>query len=202
MRARHILALTAAAAAVVVVAGCAAEPQAAPSTGGTPANGTEAAAYCAEQGGVVQTRQPSYGTNNAQDNWVALGERVDMCRFTADDDSRIYVDLNTLHSRQPSLAALAYLQASIPRGFDPTANPAAEFCDEIGGTSQFGPGANGGGYVNVDDLDDEIVAACVFADGSFIDEWGIMYHVDGTVRGKDLATVFRFDANTAPHVFD
>ena len=35
-----------------------------------------------------------------------------------------------------------------------------------------------------------VVAMCVFPDGSMIDEWGLAYHSDGTVRGIDLALEF------------
>ncbi len=46
-----------------------------------------------------------------------------------------------------------------------------------------------------------VVAACTFADGSFIDEWAIAYYSGDTVRGIDLATVFRFDPESVPAVF-
>jgi hypothetical protein len=42
---------------------------------------------------------------------------------------------------------------------------------------------------------------CTFADGSFIDEWGITRYAARAVRGKDLATVFRFDQTKLPAVF-
>jgi hypothetical protein len=73
---------------------------------------------------------------------------------------------------------------------------------ELGGASSFGPGANGGGLVDTSDPDIEVFAPCTFADGSFIEEWGIAYHANGTIRGKDLTEVFRFDIDNAPHVFD
>ena len=38
----------------------------------------------------------------------------------------------------------------------------------------------------------EIMAMCMFADGSAIDEWGITYYADGTVRGADLSTKMRY----------
>ena len=34
-----------------------------------------------------------------------------------------------------------------------------------------------------------------------IDEWGIAYYSNGTVRGIDLSKVFRFDVATAPNFF-
>jgi hypothetical protein len=35
-------------------------------------------------------------------------------------------------------------------------------------------------------------AMCVFADMSAIDDWGLLYHTNDIIRGKDLATVFKF----------
>ncbi len=43
---------------------------------------------------------------------------------------------------------------------------------------------------------------CVFPDGSMIDEWGLAYHSDGTVRGADLATMFVYAPGTdLPTIF-
>ena len=63
----------------------------------------------------MQSRSAYYGTNGDQANWLALGETTTMCRFQANDEakSRIYVDLTTLSSPEPTLAALAYL-AKVP----------------------------------------------------------------------------------------
>jgi hypothetical protein len=44
---------------------------------------------------------------------------------------------------------------------------------------------------------------CFFADGSAIDEFGILYYADGTVRGADLAPLFRYQpGNKLPAMFD
>lgn len=163
----------------------------------------DAAAYCEQKGGEVQQRQPAWGTNLDEQDWVPLGDPVAVCRFqTLDDEaeSRIYVDLVTLTAEEPTLAALAYLsRTEIPD--DPPGNPASALCSSLGGTSSFGSTADGGGLVAPDDPDDPVVAPCTFADGSFIDEWGIAYYAEGTVRGIDLAGVFRFDRSTLPEVF-
>jgi hypothetical protein len=37
-----------------------------------------------------------------------------------------------------------------------------------------------------------VMSLCLFADGSAIDEWGITYYSDGTVRGADLAAIMRY----------
>lgn len=164
--------------------------------------GAVAADYCVEQGGSVEYRQPTWSTNNAESTWVKLGDEVPMCRFTHPEDgyeSSIFVDLTTLYSENPTLAALAYL-AKKPLPNVAPANPAAQGCVDLGGARNYGPGIDGGGMVLAgDDLD--VVAMCVFADGSFIDEWGIGYYTMGTVRGADLAPMFRFDAEKAPRIY-
>jgi len=44
---------------------------------------------------------------------------------------------------------------------------------------------------------------CVFADGSAIDEFGMMDYAAGTVRGADLAPLFRYQPGTKlPAIFD
>jgi hypothetical protein len=78
--------------------------------------------------------------------------------------------------------------------------PRRRGCVDLGGAQAYGQGAEGGGFVlEGDDLD--VVSMCVFADGSFIDEWGIGYYAADAVRGADLAPLFRFDASSAPAVF-
>ncbi|MRX43814.1 DUF333 domain-containing protein [Agromyces kandeliae] len=187
------------------LAACSESP--APPTASDPATSAadmaEAAAYCEQEGGEVQQRQPAWRTNLDEDDWVPLGDPIAVCRFqTLEDeaDSRIYVDLVTISSDEPTLAALAYLsRTGIPD--DPPGNPASALCSSLGGTTSFGPSAGGGGLTAADDPDDPVVAPCTFADGSFIDEWGIAYYAEGTVRGIDLSSVFRFDGSTLPEVF-
>ena len=164
-----------------------------------------AAAYCVDQGGQVQTRTADLGTNGDQQGWLALGGTTDMCRFQANDDggSRIYVDLNTLYSAQPTLAGLAYLAKEPMAPSAGGANPATGYCSDLGGSSAFGSGgASGGGWVSTDDPVDVVVALCVFADLSFIDEWGLAYHSNGDIRGADLATVMKYQPGAdVPPVF-
>ena len=129
-----------------------------------------------------------------------------MCRFQADDEakSRIYVDLTTLSSPEPTLAALAYLSKVPLPPSTGGANPATGYCSkELDGSSTFGGvGASGGGWVAKDDPDDVVVALCVFPDLSFIDEWGLAYHSDGSVRGTDLATAMAYQpSGPLPPVF-
>jgi putative hemolysin len=159
--------------------------------------------YCTSAGGEVQTRAAMWNTNADPSDWVDLGRSIELCRFEADDEarSRIFVDLMTLWSEQPSLAAGAYL-ARVPMDADPAqGNPATTYCHDLGGSAQFGTGAQGGGWVNADDPTDQVVAMCVFPDGSMIDEWGIAYMSGGEVRGADLTPLFRSDTEAYPPVF-
>jgi putative hemolysin len=165
----------------------------------------EARAWCEDKGGAVQQRHAVYGTNDDESEWVDLGRSIELCRFQADDEakSRIYVDITTLATTTPTLASAAYL-AKVQNELDPAkGNPATQDCSALGGTSLFGPGPSGGGWVAKDDPDDQVLALCVFADGSAIDEWGITYHANGTVRGADLAPLFGWvGPDRRPRIFD
>jgi putative hemolysin len=168
-----------------------------------PADLAAARDYCTASGGEVQTRRATWNTNADTADWIDLGRSIELCRFQADDEaqSRIYVDLITLWSEQPSLAAGAYL-AKVPMDADPAqGNPATTYCHDLGASAQFGSGAQGGGWVAPDDPIDQVVAMCVFPDGSMIDEWGIAYMSGGEVRGADLTTLFRSAAQPYPPFF-
>jgi len=155
-----------------------------------------AAAYCVQVGGEVQPRAAYWGTNGDQADWLPLAGATDVCRFQTEDEakSRIYVDLTTLSSPEPTLAALAYLSKVPMPSVTGGANPATGYCSkELGGSSTFGAvGASGGGWVDKTDPDDIVVSLCVFPDQSFIDEWGLAYHSNGEIRGKDLTTVMKY----------
>jgi putative hemolysin len=168
-----------------------------------PTNDADARAYCTSKGGTVQTRSAMFGTNGAQAQWESLGRDTPVCRFQTLHDnanSRIYVDLTTLYSQGPTLASVAYL-SKVPPKATVNGNPAALYCSALGGSSQFGAGGAGGGWVNKEDPDDTVVALCVFPDGSFIDEWGLTYYAGGVVRGIDLSKVFRYQPAQVPAYF-
>jgi len=194
---------------IAVLAGLAAcgsdnKGSSAPTT--TTVSGVDLAAarsYCTSMKGTVQTRQATWGTNNPAAQWQSLGRSTEACRFQTlgdNDDSRIYVDLVSLYSDGPTLASVAYL-SKVPTKSTPTGNPATANCAALGGSSQFGTGAAGGGWVNRDDPVDAVVNLCVFPDQSFIDEWGITYYAGGVVRGIDLAKVFRYQPTQVPPFF-
>ena len=162
-----------------------------------------ARSYCTSKGGTVQTRQATWGTNNPQAQWQSLDRSVEACRFQTlgdNDDSRIYVDLVSLYSNGPTLASVAYL-SKVPTKSAATGNPATANCAALAGSSQFGTGAAGGGWVNREDPFDAVVGLCVFPDQSFIDEWGITYYAGGIVRGVDLAKTFRYQPTQVPPFF-
>ena len=184
-------------ASTLALVGCTAEPaQSQTSADDGPA---AAKAHCEDTGGTVQTRQPTFNTNASdKSQWEPLGDPVELCGYsTLDDGTEIFVDLVTISSERPTLAALAYLAK--PQVPDVPGNPATALCEQIGGAVGWGAGAQSGGLV-LDDDDFEIIAPCTFADGSFIEEWGIAYYSDDTVRGKDLTEVFQFDQDDLPEV--
>lgn len=155
----------------------------------------DAAAYCVRKGGVVQTRIPEYNTNGG-DRLVLAGHR-DFCQFTSKKDgSQINVLLSTLHTKQPSLAALAYY-AQVPMG-DCNGNPGSCYCTLLGGSDLFGGiNAAGGGWVLESDPND-VLETCIFPDLSSIDSWGLLYHSQNIVRGIDLSTVLRYQNPNNP----
>jgi putative hemolysin len=164
---------------------------------------TPAAKYCTAQGGLVQYRMPAYGTNNQTP--LSLANAVGFCRFSnKTTKSQVYVDLNTIASKKPTLAALAYLEkpAATATGGTPSANPAAVYCAQLGGSDSFGGiNAAGGGYVLKTDKLNPTLEACVFPDMSSIDSWALAYHSTGAVRGKDLTKVFKYQTASLPGVF-
>ncbi|MCY7417319.1 MAG: DUF333 domain-containing protein [Chloroflexi bacterium] len=162
-----------------------------------------ARSVCEEKTGQVQVRQAMFGTNGDQSTWLDLGRSIELCKFTAEDGSSIFVDTGTLASSGPTLASVAYLsQVPMPE-YDPSkGNPATAYCAGLAASSAYGAGAGGGGWVDIADTDVPVVAMCVFPDGSMIDEWGLAYHSDGTVRGADLANEFVYPATDGlPPVF-
>jgi putative hemolysin len=121
-----------------------------------------AAAYCTSKGGAV--------------TWSALpnGTPAGLCTFRrASDDTEISVGLRTLASRTPTRAVLAYLERPKITAAAGGANPASVYCAQLGGS-------------------EPIDGICRFADGSLIDSWGLTYHSEGTVRGRDLTRLFRY----------
>jgi len=160
----------------------------------------QARRYCRRQGGEVQTRVPTFGTNNPQQ--LPLNGTRQFCKFTSPTDGTHVVGLDTLAARQPTLATLAYLTRPQVENIPPDVNPASIYCSGLGGTDLFG-GMNvaGGGWVEEHDKDVPVLEACVFPDQSVIDSFGIFYHAKGIVRGVDLTSSFAYQSDNPPFVF-
>jgi hypothetical protein len=139
------------------------------------------------------------------DAQVELAGSWSVCQFIdqeGDSPTQVVVDLETLHGENPTLAGFAYT-AKVPSSGSGAAgsNPAASYCpDDLGGTEMFGT-ASSGAWVGALDPGMEAgdseplgdtITLCVFADRSAIDDWALLYHSEGTIRGKDLETVMRF----------
>jgi len=192
--------------------GPAGSPSVAAPSGGSPGGAAfDAAAarqYCTDQGGMLVDRVATYNTNADRSAWVEFAGRETFCEFqsgTGDQATRISVDLVTLYSPEPTLAGVAYLSKVTPKlPPQPSANPADYNCNQnLGGTSTFGSGAAGGGWVDTAQPVFVVMDMCTFMDTSAIDAWGIFYYANGTVRGADLATKMRYHPGTQglPAVF-
>jgi hypothetical protein len=146
--------------------------------------------WCTTGGGVVQTRIPTYGTNNS--STLALAQPRKFCAYTSHNgDSTIYVLISTLVSRTPTLAALAYY-AEVPYNGKCEGSPGSCYCSQIGGTDLFGGiNAAGGGWV-LDSNANDVLDACIFPDLSSIDTYGLFYHSAGIIRGRDLARKLKY----------
>lgn len=189
MRTPAILAaLTAAASTLVATVGIAADAIPAGSDV-SPAFYQAAADYCVHTGGVVETRTALYGTNGP--NPLQLAGIRQFCQYTANDGSRIHLLTTTLYAQKPTLAALAYY-AKVKLNGGCQGNPASCYCSQLGGSDQFGgtTGAGGGWYLK--GSIDETLEACIFPDMSSIDSWGLAYHANNIIRGKNLAKVLRY----------
>jgi len=164
---------------------------------------SDAQEYCTQQGGQVVELKPYLYPGD--DNQIELGGSMNVCQFISQDGdnvTQLVVDLQTLYSKNPTLAGLAYLSA-VPSSNSGAAgsNPASSYCpDDLGGTEQFGTAAMGGWLGDLDpgmeagDAEplSDTVDLCVFADRSAIDDFGIFYASDGTYRGVDLSSVMRY----------
>jgi putative hemolysin len=165
-------------------------------------------AYCTQQGGKLVERHAVAKTNGDPSTWLRLAGDQTFCEFesgTGDQTTRIAVDLVTLSSEAPTLAGLAYLSKVPPTLPEtPSTNPAAYNCSEgLAGAQAYGTATvSSGGWVDESEPVFTVMDMCVFADGSAIDEWGITYYSQGTVRGADLATKMRYQPNgELPAVF-
>ena len=146
---------------------------------------SQAAAYCQKNGGIVETRYPYYDTNTQ--NPLRLQGSLTVCTFKANDLSHISIDVETLYTDQPTLAALAYL--TTPR-VEAVASP-SDYCSKLGGSDRFGRVNDvGGGWGNQNGSD--VLFLCIFPDLSVIDSQGLADHAAGFVKGANLAPLLRY----------
>jgi hypothetical protein len=193
---------------ILVPAGCAVgAPSSSPASGSF--DEAAAASYCTEQGGTVVDRVATFNTNSDQVNWIELAGRLNLCEFEStaagSSPTRISVDLRTLYSTEPTLAGVAYLSKLPPTlPEQPSANPASYNCTYgLAGTSLYGTSAAGGGWTDAAQPVFTVMSLCVFADMSAIDEFGIFYYSQDTVRGADLAEKMRYQPTDGlPAFFD
>jgi hypothetical protein len=150
----------------------------------------KAAAYCTAKGGLVQEREPYYGTNGGTP--LRLAGKQEFCQFTSKkDSSQINLLLSTLWTKMPSLATLAYY-AEVTYNGNCNGSPGSCYCSQLGGTDLFGGiNAAGGGWVLTTNSND-VLDTCIFPDMSSIDSYGLFYHSANIVRGKNLAKVLRY----------
>jgi putative hemolysin len=150
-----------------------------------------AAAYCVATGGVVQSREAVYGTNNSVQDWLPLAAVEDFCQYiAAGDQSNINISLLTLYTSKPTLAALAYY-AEVPWNGVGNGNPASFYCSQLGGAEIGATSGGGGAWVSTTGQTREL-ETCIFPDNSTIDSWGLLYHSEGIIRGIDLSTVIKY----------
>lgn len=193
------------AALAVLAAACASPPSspaasAALAVSSVPASDASARQYCTDKGGMLVDRVATWNTNADPSAWLQLAGKQTFCEFesgTGDTATRISVDLLTLSSPQPTLAAVAYLSKTGPTvPPNPGQNPGLYNCNTgLGGAGAFGTTASGGGWVDTSQKTFVVMNECFFADGSAIDEFGIMYYATGAIRGADLAPLFRYQPN-------
>jgi putative hemolysin len=155
-----------------------------------------AEAYCTDNGGMLVRRVATWNVNADPEARLELAGRATFCEFESDEEvsSRISVDLVTLYSEQPTIAAVAYLSpltVTLPE--TPSANPAEYSCRlDLFASAAFGNTATVGGWVNADEPTFSVMNMCVFPDMSAIDEFGLWYHANDEIRGIDLEPILRY----------
>jgi hypothetical protein len=148
------------------------------------------AKQCLDNGGAVQIRQATFGTNG--NTPLKLAGVAAFCEFiSAEDHSSIFVLMDTLTTTKPTLAALAYYAKVKFRG-KCEGGPGSCYCTQLGGTDSFGGiNAAGGGWV-LGRQTNNVLDACIFPDMSSIDAYGLFYHSAGIIRGRDLSGVLGY----------
>src|SRR5262245_56029962 len=196
-----LLAISALAVGACASVSAASDPSGGPSTStpvsAAPSGGDQDARdYCVAQGGQLVDRVATSNTNGDPSAQLQLAGRMTFCEFeegSGDSTTRISVDLVTLSSTSPTLAAIAYLSRLPTVTAPPRANSASSTCPNgLGGTTAWGNDHVSGGWVDASQPVFTVMDECVFPDFSAIDAFGIFYYANGVVRGADLATKMRY----------
>jgi putative hemolysin len=186
-------------------------PGDAPTT--APSAATNAADYCVEKGGRVITRHATYGIYNDPTEWLRLNGERQFCEFLEAPDggedgvrSRISLDLATLWSTAPTLAALAYYEPPPPPAPEPGVKLAFVYCAQLGGTAYFGGQDNpaGGSWATAEGNsaeNEQLIDHCLFPDQSAIAQTGLYDNANGTIDGLDLRTVLRYRPAQLPQIY-
>jgi len=154
----HLL-ICAMAVAASTVTGCGVGATGSSATpGGASASGGDAAdasarTYCTDKGGTLVDRVATWNTNGDPAAQLPLAGKQTFCEFESgkgDQTTRISVDLVTLSSAQPTIAAVAYLSKVGPVvPPDSSSNPAVYNCNTgLGGAPTFSKTAAGGGWLD------------------------------------------------------
>jgi hypothetical protein len=163
--------------------------------------------YCTDQGGMLVPRVATWNTNADPPQRLELAGRMTFCEFESEEEtpSRISIDLVTLYSEEPTIAAVAYLSEVVTTQPEQVGQNPAEFSCRVdyAASASFGNTATVGGWVNADEPVFEIMSMCVFPDLSAIDAFGLWYHANGAVRGRDLTEVMRYEpSGRLPAMFE
>ncbi|MFG2225123.1 hypothetical protein [Streptomyces sp. NPDC048644] len=147
------------------------------------------AQWCTSQGGEPATYVPWVGQ---QGQALPLGGERAFCRWVAKDKSEMVIAADTLSAGKPTLAALAYVNKPKPQGGG-TGQPAHDYCTQLGGTWKYSDKPDVGGWAEKGAGNKNLHDPCMFADGSAISAWGLLYHTNGIIRGADLTKKFKAD---------
>jgi putative hemolysin len=132
--------------------------------------------FCVSQGGTVE-RYQIFNQDPSSQGSFAIGFPMQVCSFPNEAKTNYYeVELNTLASKTPTLAGLAFT-ARVPPNIPATcSNPAACYCAQVGGTVAADTMSYGWWPLNTSQPDYGESDYCVFPDRSVIDEWTLTFH--------------------------
>ena len=147
--------------------------------------------YCTDQGGMLVDRVATWNTNaRPVDQWLQLAGRDAVVRVRDGPRRPDHADLG--RPRHPVLGGADPGGRRLPveghagrcrRSPAPT-RPSTTAARAWAEPSTFGDGAAGGGWVDASQPVFVVMDLCVFEDMSAIDAFGLLYHADGTVRGR------------------